>query len=749
MTNRNISDEKDSRKTTIREMISLVREFVIEEWRSEHRISWVLILFSSLIVVLVSFAIEFGLSRSSIYPDKSERFDIDHIYMAAMGEHCPGEALIANKRAFEACITKLSPEKMTRVSIPIFDEIGDTPPSFMTVLKQQPNSEYLAGLLKEGHHYIIGIEIPAELYQVDENPVKMVEGELKVPVAVADHNVLTFRGMRFGRVCVDGDCSFEATAKLANFNFFPLRTSEKGPMKIVWVFAVETSSPAGIQLDEGILVANSRELLATQMFYGFYKYGPSIRGAMWFVALFLVTFVFAISHRRYSDYPTVAYLAASFALWLSLLHAGILFPLLRMENYQAVKFYIWSNLVIATVLTNLAFIRKAPPSLTRVFFLSQSGVLTVSMVLWLSLSMTIWQRIWPYFSVLCAIAFVQVSGSLLLSHIRFLEARQNSLHLTPRISQRLDFSRRIVELRTYLGLWVIFFVVFTTFTYRGFSSGNITEFTSYSIVLFTGLLGVMLYFTHSKQRTRVAAEPIAELERLRERMPSREFAAFIDASRQDILFVPDLARSSDKDAREKSELMYVLLNQIHLDLAAAGYFIDLLDSGGDDWKIILSRRHNDISVDLRSIIELCLAKRDGYLELVHGYFSDCSLHMSLYVLPDNYIRIDENARRLNLRSELVFSSRAANLFLKFASKPLVPGALLVGGPRAFLGDLAKNHAVGAVNGREIVQIEQVIQDSVKNGKLNGPSHYMELAKILDLGLAHIEFDDSRPLKKPG
>ena len=672
--------------------------------------SWLLILFATLIVAIVVYIILVSLSKTSIFPKDTERYDVNTLYLGQMKELCPKEfATNPGKKEFEACASKINIENMIEAKIPTFNETIKSAPNLPYLLEHStdPNLRKASSFFKKGNYFIIGIKVPEKFFSVDGNYIK--NGDINE--SVADYYVLTFKAIRFGFTCVGSSCDNMLGLWTENVIQIPLIRDGVNKSNLIWVFGLENSSPHGIWLDDGIMITKSANLYSTHLFYSLFKYGKSMFASIAFVALFLVSISFAIYLRRFFDYPAFSYFTGSTALWFVSMNLFVLFPWLKGFTYRLLNIWIILNFLLSILILNLAYARFKSVLKRKYFFISHVVILCLIVFAKLYFKdlgalVSVWSRLQLIFSNTATVFAIM---PLAYGIYELLQLLKKSKDVRP--STHLDYRRRIKELSIYAIVWVVFCFNYTYFAFIGLGTGNIGVFFSTSIGLTLLLLGVMLYYTHSKEITHMSSDAFAELERLYRRKTTREFHEIVKEPFEGVLFVIDLANSSGKDDRLKRKLMENLLDLCNKEANNLGYYVNFAKPAGDDWKLIFMKKNSSIGQDLFEITKLAVVNQGKIEKCIKDVFEDSSVHISIFALSQYVIYINENQEsEYGYRTMLDFSSSEADLMLKYIDKSKVQNTIMVGGKRLLFSEELKNMMLK----KEVCNLENLVADKSKN-----------------------------------
>jgi len=673
--------------------------------------SWLLISFAIIIVGVVVYVILMSLSKTAIFPKDKDRYDIDTIYVGQMRDFCP-EEFDANpgKKEFESCVPKLDINKMVEVKIPTFKETINVAPNLPYMMKHDsdPKIKEAGNYFRHGNYFVIGIKIPEKYFSIDGGYIK----NGRIVNESIDYNVLSFNGMTFGTGCVGSACDVRLHYGSQYVNQIPLIV-EKGSNNsdIVWIFGTQLNTPIGLWLDDGIFVTKKLLLLSTHELYGLFNFGKPMFAGIALVALFLVSLPFAFYLRRFFDYPAFSYFAGSTALWFISLNLAILFPWLRGFTYRLFSLWIIFNFLFSILILNLAYSRFKNLLKKRYFIIVHLVLLGLIFSVYfyfgnLGPLVTVWGKLevtFAFMAFLCA-TIPLLSGIYVLT--KMLKNTKD-----PRASTRLDYMRRIKELCIYLLVWIVFSYSYIYFAHLGMGTGNISEFFTTSIALFLLLLGIMIYHTHSKEITRMSSDSLAELERLNKRKSPRELTELLEKPFEGVLLLLDMANSSGKDGREKKMVMERLLNLCNREANKVGYYANYVKPAGDDWKIIFIKKNQNLADDLFEVTKFAVDNYHKFENCIKNVFVDSSIHVSIFALSEYVVAIDEkNESDYGYTTMLDFSSKEADLMLKYIEKSNESNTLMVAGKEQFFSNELKS----LMKGYEVQFLKDKVQEKHKN-----------------------------------
>jgi len=657
--------------------------------------SWSLMSLGFIMAGFATLIVFVSLSKTSIFPKENDRYDIDTIYVGQMKDFCPKE-FEANPREkeFEACISKLDINKMVEVKVPTFKETLKLAPNLPYMMKNSSNPKIRAAskYFTKGNYFVIGIKVPENFFSTNEGYLK--NGNLNKETT--NYNSLTFKAIRFGFACVNGQCNTILTGFNANVSQIPLIRDKNNTSgdNTVWVFGTENDSPHGIFLEDGILISSTASLYPAHFLYPFHIWGKPMFASLAFAALFVISLFCAIILRKFFDYPAFSYFTGSTAFWFLSSNLLILFPWLTGFKYQLLDIWLTLNFLFSVLILNLAYARFKS-ILNRKYIILFAHIVILTLV----------SFVYVYFKDLGALIAVRARLDLIFActaimfslgplgfGIKDLSKLLKNLKGDPRLSIRLDYKRRRRELRSYFFVWLIFGSSYLYFAYAGLGTGNVGEFFSLSIGLILLLLTIMLYYTYSKELTRVTSDPLAELERLSKRKSTSELSEIVKQPFKGILLLLDMANSSGKDGHQKRIVMEGLLRICNMEANKCGFYANYVKPAGDDWKIIfINKKDQTLEKDLLEIRKFVDNNYNKFEKCVKDVFEDSSLHTSVFALCDYRIYVDEKLEsESGYRMILDFSSKEADLMLKYIEKSKVPGTFMVAGNSRLWSDELKS-----------------------------------------------------------
>jgi len=467
----------------------------------KHFDSWLLIIFASVIVVVVVSIILIPLSKKAIFPKNNERHDIDTLYIGQMKDFCPKEfAANPGREEFESCVPKLNINKMVEVKIPTFKDTIDRAPNLPYIMKHSsdPKIRMASNYFKEGNYFVVGIKIPEKLFSNDGKYIK----NGKINDNAVNYNVLAFKAVRFGITCINSSCNNFLKSD-AGFTQIPLIRNNGDKGNTVWVFGLDNTSPHGLWLENGVLISKSSTLEDASSFYNFALDGRAMFVSIAFIALFLVSLPFAIYLRKFSDYPAFSYFAGSTALWFISERLYLLFPELQGVPYRLFSIWITLNFLLSILVLNLAYARFKSVLKKKYFLISHTIILGLILVAYIHFKnlgaiIAVWDKLELIFAI-TSILFVLIPLGYGIYKLSTILRGQ-------RLSNRLDYKRRIKELVLYSMVWVIFCSSYIRFAILSLGTGNVSSemFFSTSTVVPLFLIGIMLYYTQSKEVTHMA-----------------------------------------------------------------------------------------------------------------------------------------------------------------------------------------------------------------------------------------------------
>lgn len=431
-----------------------------------------------------------SLSKAAIFPKDNERYDVDTIYVGQMKDFCPKEfAANPGRKEFEACVSKLDINKMVEIKIPTFKETLDKSPKV---------SEYF----KQGNYFVTGIKIPDKYFTLDEGYIKDGRTNYKT----FNYNMLTFKGVGFGIACVNDSCKDLLNMLVDDVSQIPLIRTNGNKGNIVWIFGLDNTNSRGLWLEDGILISKASTFLPVRNFYDISAYGRPIFVSIAFVALFLVSLPFAVYLRKFYEYPAFSYFAGSTALWFALLNLTIFTSWLSGFTSRLFSIWVILNFLFSVLILNLAYARIRSMLTKRTFMISHLVILGLVFFAYiyfknLGAIVGIWDKLEMAFAItamLFALIPLGYSGYTLSIMLKGLKGQKTPVYF--------DHKRRINELIIYAIVWIIFCSSYIRFAYIRLGTGNVNSdlFFSTSIGAALLLLGIMLYYTQSKEVTHMA-----------------------------------------------------------------------------------------------------------------------------------------------------------------------------------------------------------------------------------------------------
>ena len=467
--------------------------------------AWLLIAFASVIVFYVVIGLIQPVSKVSVFPKDNERYDIETVYVGQMKDFCPEEFQANPGRSeFESCVRKLDISRMVKVKVPTFKDTIDRSPNLPHIMKNSsdPNIVQASHYFKEGNYFVVGVKIPERFFSIDGNYLK----DGKINVDTTNYNLLVFKGVRFGTACINGSCNYLLKIMNDNFTSIPLVRKIKNS-NVVWLFGLENTSPHGLWLEDGILITQSENMMNLRSFYDMTVYGKSMLAGIAFVALFLVSLPFAIYLRKFPDYPAFSYFAGSTALFFADVNlCTIFFEWLPGIKYRLLNIWIILNFVLSVLILSAAYARFKVVLKKRYIFIAHGVLLGLILIFRLCFNdLGSIVAVWGKIILTCACVLTVFALFPLGYRIYSLSVAIRHKNKTEIFVSR-DHERRIKELIIYFVALVVFCSSYAQFAIVTLNTGNVSSETffgtSFWVALF--LLGIMLYYTQSKEITHMA-----------------------------------------------------------------------------------------------------------------------------------------------------------------------------------------------------------------------------------------------------
>ncbi len=509
------------------------------------------------------------------------------------------------------------------------------------------------------------------------------------PAVLDDEMVLTLRGARFALVCIDGRCRDRLTEKstgMRQIRLPPRQVVAGGmpPSNIVWFIGTERGMPLGLLLDEGILVASTKDLFTATYLYSLYKFSPLMRPITWYLALLMMAIPIALVYRRFADYPSMVLLAASLVFWASSRFVMMVIPAMRMTLIH--PHYLLTHLILLMAVLNhcLATIRLPRPKRRKILLVGAAIACLGLIGAFIATSKfnVPWTTISHSSALPVAGLLVVASIGVLLYGLLELQTKIDRLGPSDRVSSGWDLHRRRTETFFHMVCWGGF--VGSCFHRALLSLGkdNLVEFNGFGLASLLGLFGTTLYFTFSKDRTHMRTEPVGELDRQRKRLDPLEFEQRLAKPRSGVLLIADLSKSSALEDKAKQLVMNELLRAIVEDLARFGRYPAIANPGGDDWKIVVEPRSGEpLSEVLLALARMLQQSSAAYVRSIQQHFPKCGLHLTLIAMGEYSVSWDPQAVKRGLVPILDFGSRWVNFAMKLAGqdggKSPLPESILI------------------------------------------------------------------------
>lgn len=628
----------------------------------------------SLAVLLVGAVLALAslrLSRSSLLPAKADRHDVSRIYYAPMVEVCKTGALSLEARDFEGCAGTISltegrrPQAFKAVEIPTPDDnLAGNVPTMKLLLQQQGLLDLQRSLL-DREPFVVGVRLPTTLLR--ENRVGV------------EPNVLVFDGFQDARVCLDGRCPMVVSKYDQYLQLLPLvaATPAKEDHFDVLFFAKDTLFALGPLLENGVYVTSQERLYTTKRLFPILMYGKVLFLATMFIGLFLMAFGFAAIWSEFLDYGAFCYLTASFAAFALASESA----LGRLAGWSIYDFYRFKSMTTVNLLASMIAFAMATnrTSPRKVFSTLLSGVLAGVVYVFAAIPEDSPQVVIKWggvFDSQIRLGILVVPVAIILFGAVRCFGRFKDAKRTGPLSLELDFKRRTIEQALYstFMLGIAFQIVADSSFFRaGFTSP--TLFAPTTGILLFGIFAVIIYHSTTKlAKTHFRSDGMSEAVRLKGRMTTRTYRSWLSENRQGIMMQVDIKNSSVASSSLKSkihQLMQSLNEAMRKSHSQLGYHWILAKKNGDEWIVILSAKHEDLSRDLAEVVEATRQDAYEWLGLVRAMAPECSLHVNIFALTSYTLGSG--------KWEVIdFASREANYLMKWAGKSARKESLTVG-----------------------------------------------------------------------
>ncbi len=631
-----------------------------------------------------------------------------------MADVCKAGAADLTISSFETCIPKLSladearPAAFKQLSIPTFDDtLNASTMTFRRLLLQQGLGGIEAAFGKR-EPFVIGARIPSELFR------KNVVG--------TDPNVLVLDGLQDARVCIDGHCPYVVSKYDQSLLVFPLVKSSEiaGFYQDVLIFGKDTVFAYGPVLEDGIFVTSLDHLYTAKKLFPLLSYGRSLGLAMLFIGLFLMALGFAMLWSEFLDYGTFCYLTATFAVYTYGSEASLSGGVgLGIFNWYTLAAELTLNLSVAMLVFALATNRTSGRKIAAVLFGSLVfGTLAIVAILPRTTPPEALHWLSKIDFVLSLFTLVVPPGITALGGVRCFRNFRKAQVSGP-LSLRLDFRRRTVEQALYtvflLAVNSQLFLRVVTYTTDRADALRFAPVTGFFLF---GIFAVILYHSTTKlAKTHFRSDGMSEAIRLKGRLSTRRYRAWLADSRQGIMMQVDLKNSSLASSSLKGRihsLMQMLNEAMRASHSRLGYHWVLAKKNGDEWIVILSAKSPEIQRDLSEIVEATRSEAESWERLVKGVAPECSLHINVFALTSYTLgggKLQARDRMSTPVAELKgdnsweaidFASREANYLMKWAGKSSKSRTLTVGASDAVISDGLRSQSVGSVRISELI-----------------------------------------------
>jgi hypothetical protein len=680
------------------------KQTVAKQWlrglRSNRAASRFVLLFSAALVLGALGLVSLRMSRASLLPSKEDRFDVAQIFMAPMAKVCPEGATTLSVAAFETCLESLTLNDGARssafrlVAIPTLDEsLKGRNPTLRQLLLQQGHEELEKSLMSR-EPFVIGMRIPRELVRVNQVGI--------------EPNMLVFTGVQDARFCLGGKCPLVVSKYEQGVLLFPLAvdTVPAGEFVDVFLFGKDTVFAFGPALDNGFFVTEASKLYATKRLFPIQQYGRAIFLATLFIGLFLMAFGFAAIWSEFLDYGAFCYLTASFALFT--LSNEPTFT--RLSSWTLDEFYLFKsvsqiNLFAAFVAFAMATNRTRG---MRVFATVIALVGSCSAYVLMTLPSDSTQAIVRWgadFDTALRWGILVVPTTLITwggiqCYLRFLEAKR----VGP-LSLKLDFQRRTLEQGIYASfILLIAFQLLSESQFWRIGTSDASRFAPSTGFLLFGIFTVIIYHSTAKlAKTHFRADGLSESARLKGRMATKAYNAWLAETRQGIMMQVDIKNSSIATSTLKSKihvLMRSLNDAMRKSHSRLGYHWMLAKKNGDEWIVILSQKHADLKDDLEEVVQATRVDALEWKALVQSMAPECSLHINVFALTSYSLgserqRTAPGQTRESNWDVIDFASREANYLMKWAGKSIRHDTMTIGATFSLFSEAMLEAAVSA------------------------------------------------------
>lgn len=636
--------------------------------------------------------------KARLFPTAEERFDVTTVFVAPMAHVCPRAASDLSIQAIEECLPeiKLGSESSRALFRPLrlpthSELLAGSDPSFLRLLGKA-NLPDLEALFKDKDPYVIGFRLPRESFSDN--------------VIGVEPNVLVMAGAQDARVCFDHRCPYVMTRFAQNALAFPLVTTESpGEWRFpsgyvdVFLFGRDFFHPIGPLLTDGLFVTPISKTHLLNRFYSMHNYGKAVITAVLFIALFLMAFGFAAVWSEFPDYSAFCFLAASFAFYAICLDFRLI-DVRQVELWYGVMGWSQINLLAAAIGFALATNRTSGRTLIAVMLgIGACGALAVFATLPRS-GQTAGLEWYKAASAVTAILMLTIPPGLVVQGaVRCFRAYRRSLGSGP-LSLQLDFRRRTFEQSAYAFVLLAIAWQFAGEIYQlVLQKILLGHYAPTTGVLLFGAFIVLLYHSTTKMaKTHFRVDGRSEAVKLKARLPSSAYMNWLAEARQGIMLQVDLRNSSIAAGSLKSRI-HVLMNRLCEAMRKSherlGYHWMIAKKNGDEWIVILSRKHEHLKDELTELAIATTRDAVSWREIVRAMAPECSIHVNLFALGA-YTLSSGRAAAVDTEEDdegesgdggwdvIDFASREANYLMKWAGKSRHKDCVTVGAATPYI-----------------------------------------------------------------